>query len=285
MRRLGVRISPHGSRQTFIFNALHPIPKPRSNLITQRSEYVDDQLVVSSSQARPTRCACSATYAEPVGYCRCVAVPLAVDPTFEVRDALLAHLAAKEDKLPPREHLRFQFARDVRDDPSLREVAVRVVSASGQGSSSSGGSWAGGTPVTGRQDGAVAKATREASSECRTAAVGRLGSFARGGGGCTGERRGTDEVVVKAKVMELLRAVMFSLHKDGALHFSDKAEDVYVLLSRSRVLQPGVEAVCRELGLGLTQENEIVRALQGSALFHHVSGARIRACVHRMKTS
>lgn len=76
---------------------------------------------------------------------------------------------------------------------------------------------------------------------------------------------------------------MSSLHRDGALHFLDKAEDIYVLVSRARVLQPAVEEACRQRGLGFAQENEIIRVLQGSALFHHVPGARIRACVRRMK--
>ena len=208
---------------------------------TQRSEYVNDTLVVSSSQARPSRCDCGAAYAEPVGYCRCIAATLALDPAFEFRDALLTRLAAMEECLPPEEHLHLQFARDVRDDPGLRKIAAHVVSTV------------------------------------------RSGESLRSAGGR--ERKGRMDQVFDAKVIELLRAVMSSLYRDGALHFSDKTEDVYVLVSRGRVLQPGIEAVCRDRGLRLTQENEIVRALQRSALIHHVPGSRIRACVHRMKKS
>ncbi|CAN0556803.1 unnamed protein product, partial [Ectocarpus sp. 8 AP-2014] len=132
-----------------------------------------------------TQCGCGAAYAEAVGYCRCVAAPLALDPAFEFRDALLARLAAKEESLAgPDEHLRFQFARDVRDDPSLKTVAARVVAA------------------------AAAAAAQSGTSQ--------------------------------AKALELLRAVMSSLHRDGALHFLDRARDVYVLVSRGRVLRPAV---------------------------------------------
>ena len=178
-----------------------------------------------------------------------------LDPAFEFRDALLAHLAAREESLPePDEHLRFQFARDVRDDPSLREAAVRVVADMSAGRCAGGGGNAG-------------QPSKPADAATLVAAA---GATAR---------------VQQARVMELLRAVMSSLHRDGALHFSDKAEDVYVLVSRGRVLQPAVEEACRQRRLGLTHENEIIRALQGSALFHHVPGARIRACVHRMKKS
>lgn len=165
-----------------------------------------------------------------------------MDPSFEFRDALLAHLAAKEEALPPGEHLRFQFASHVRDDPFLKEVALSVVSS--------------------------ARSRAESSDRGR-------GSFA-------GTNKGNDKLVLKAKIMDLFRGAVSSLHRDGLLHFLDKAEDVYVLISRGRLLQPSVEAVCRERGLELTQENEIIRALQGSSFFHHVSGARIRACVHRM---
>lgn len=200
----------------------------------QRSEFVDDELVLGSSQARQSTCNCSAGYAEAIGYCRCVAAPLALDPEFEFRGALLAHLAAMEERLPPMEHLHIQFARDVRDDPVLKATAVRVV------------------------------------------------SRARSGGD-VGDGRARADRVFEEKVMELLRAVMSSLYRDGALHFFDEVEDVYVLVSRGRVLQPRIEAVCRDRGLRLTQENEIVRALQGSSLFHHVPGSRIRACVHRIR--
>jgi len=232
----------------------HPAP-PHGTLrvLFQRDEYIDEDLVSQSSQARPARCECGAPYAESLGYCRCVAAPVALDPTFEFRDALLAHLVARERSLPdPRGHLRFQFARDVRDEPSLRGAAARVVASSGGGRSGSS---------SGRQPGAAGP------------------TAARAGVATAGEG------VQQARVIELLRAVMSSLHRDGALHFSDKAEDVYVLVSRERVLQPAVEEACRRLGLGLTQENEIIRALQASALFHHVPGARIRACVNRMKKS
>ncbi|CAB1115164.1 unnamed protein product [Ectocarpus sp. CCAP 1310/34] len=215
----------------------------------QRDDYIDEELVAGSSQARPTQCGCGAAYAEAVGYCRCVAAPLALDPAFEFRDALLARLAVKEESLAgPDEHLRFQFARDVRDDPSLKTVAARVVAA------------------------AAAAAARSGTSEGqRPAKAGAAAAAAPQG------------VMQQAKVLELLRAVMSSLHRDGALHFLDRARDVYVLVSRGRVLQPAVEEACRRRRLGLSQENEIIRALQGSALLHHVPGARIRACVHLMK--
>lgn len=223
-----------------------------------------------SNQARPSRCECGASYAEAIGYCRCVAAPLTCDPSFEFRDALLAHLAAKEERLPSPatadatgqpQHLRFQFARDVRDEPSLRDAATRVVLAARASSGSVGSR---------RASGVDSGVTREAA--------------AAADGGVSGVRNISDKIV-NAKVLELLRAVMFSLHRDGAVHFSDKAQDVYVLVSRGRVLQPSLEAVCRERGLGLAQENEIIRALQSTALFHHVSGARIRACINRMKSS
>lgn len=78
---------------------------------------------------------------------------------------------------------------------------------------------------------------------------------------------------------------MFSLHRDGAVHFSDRVEDVYVLLSRGRVLEPRIKAVCVERGLGWTQENEIIRALQSTAILHYMPGARIRACIKRLKAA
>lgn len=210
---------------------------------TQRADFVDDERLASSGQGRSPRCECDASYAESIGYCRCVASPLSLDPSFEFRDCLLASLAEKEQGLPPEQpRLRFQFARDVRDDPSLRRAAVRVVS------------------------------PEETSS----------GDRLDGDGGGAGRRKDTEKVV-NAKVMELLRAVMFSLHRDGAVRLLDNAEDAYMLVSRGRVLRPSVEAVCRQQGLRLTQENEIVLALQGTALLHYVSGARIRACVHSMK--
>lgn len=227
-----------------------------------------------------TRCDCDAPYAEQVGYCRCVAAPLALDPDFEFRDALLSRLAAKEESLGRNEHLHFQFARDVRDDPSLKEAAARVVSAT----RSAG--------TTGRRDGAAGTAGTAArnanNAKKRPTPAVTSGGSARGGTGSDasgGLAKGTETAVSKAKVIKLLRAVMSSLHRDGALHFADKARDVYLLLSRGRVLQPGVQAACRERGLRLTQENEIIRVMQGSAIFHHVPGARIRACVHRMKKS
>lgn len=233
-------------------------------MVVQRSEYVDDEIVASSTQVRVTRCDCGAPYAEQVGYCRCVAAPLALDPEFEFRDALLSRLAAKEEKLAPNEHLRFQFARDVRDDPSLKETAARVVSATRSAARNAHEAKERPTPA--------ASSGRAAHGDIRSDAVGGLA-------------KSTETAISKAKVIKLLRAVMSSLHRDGALHFADKARDVYLLLSRGRVLQPGVKTACREKGLRLTQENEIIRALQGSALFHHVPGARIRACVHRMKKS
>ncbi|CAM9596438.1 unnamed protein product, partial [Ectocarpus sp. 13 AM-2016] len=222
---------------------------------TQRDDYIDEELVAGSSQARPTQCGCGAAYAEAVGYCRCVAAPLALDPAFEFRDALLARLAAKEESLAgPDEHLRFQFARDVRDDPSLKAVAARVVAASAANAANA----------------ANAAARSGTSVGQRPAETGAAAAAPRG-------------VMQQAKALELLRAVMSSLHRDGALHFLDRARDVYVLVSRGRVLRPAVEEACRRRRLGLSQENEIIRALQGSALLHHVPGARIRACVHRMK--
>ncbi|CAM9396045.1 unnamed protein product, partial [Hapterophycus canaliculatus] len=227
----------------------------------QRDDYIDEDLVRRSSQARLTQCECGAAYEEAVGYCRCVAAAVALDPAFEFRDALLSHLAAKERGLNnPAEHLSFQFARDVRDEPCLKETAVRVVSslvAVRSGVDCGGGS-GGGAVLPGQ------KASSTVAAAAATA---------------------TGKVMKQAKVMELLRAVMSSLHRDGALHFSDKAADVYVLVSRGRVLQPAVEEACRQRRLGLNQENDIIRALQSSALFHHVPGARIRACVHRMKKS
>ncbi|CAN0516311.1 unnamed protein product, partial [Ectocarpus sp. 12 AP-2014] len=221
----------------------------------QRDDYIDEELVAGSSQARPTQCGCGAAYAEAVGYCRCVAAPLALDPAFEFRDALLARLAAKEESLAgPDEHLRFQFARDVRDDPSLKTVAARVVAAS------------------------AASAAAAANAAARSGTS--VGQRPVEAGAAAAAPRG---VMQQAKALELFRAVMSSLHRDGALHFLDRARDVYVLVSRGRVLRPAVEEACRRRRLGLSQENEIIRALQGSALLHHVPGARIRACVHRMK--
>eukprot|EP00903_Cladosiphon_okamuranus_P008110 g7817.t1 len=237
----------------------------------QRNEYVDQELVLRSSQARPTRCDCGAAYAEALGYCRCVAAHVALDPAFEFRDALLANLSAREESLPDSDqHLRFQFARDVRDDPFLREAAVRVVASTAAGRSGSGGGGGGGGSGSGNGSGSGCAGQ---PSKPADAAVGAAAAAAVGATGG----------VQQARVMELLRAVMSSLHRDGALHFLDKAKDVYVLVSRERVLQPAVEEACRQRRLGLTQENEIIRALQGSSLFHHVPGARIRACVHRMK--
>lgn len=93
----------------------------------QRHEYIDDELVLSSSQARASPCECNSPYAEAIGYCRCVAPPLACDPSFKFRDALLTDLAVKERSLEPGEYLRFQFARDIRDNPALREAAESVV--------------------------------------------------------------------------------------------------------------------------------------------------------------
>lgn len=228
----------------------------------QRDDYIDEDLVRRSSQARPTQCDCGAAYEEAVGYCRCVAAAVALDPAFEFRDALLSHLAAKEQSLPdPAEHLRFQFARDVRDERCLKEAAVRVISSSATVRSGIDSGGRGG------------------------ASTGQHASPADAAGAPAAAAAATGGVIQQAKVMELLRAVMSSLHRDGALHFFDKAADVYVLVSRGRVLQPAVQEACRRRRLGLNQENEIIRALQGSALFHHVPGARIRACVHRMKKS
>lgn len=251
--------------------------------VEQRDEYVDDELILSSSQSRPSRCECGADYADATGYCRCVAAPLACDPSFEFRDALLRHLSAKEKSLPLGEHLRFQFARDVRDDPLLKDCAVRVVLANRL------------TPVDPEDSGAAGggsisdggDGTREARNVTGFSRVthGSVAVKTTNYGAPRGEGRAISETVLNAKVMELLRAVMFSLHRDGAVHFSDKAEDVYVLLSRGKVLQPHVQAVCRERGLSLNQDNEIIRALQSTALFHHVSGARIRACIRHMKAS
>lgn len=208
-----------------------------------------------------------------------------MDPDFEFRDALLSRLAAKEESLAPDEHLHFQFARDVRDDPSLKEAAARVVSATRSTGTPSGGSGAS-AAVAGPLDGAAARNAHEAKELTTPAAT--SGGSTHGGirsdtGGALAKT--TETAVSKAKVIKLLRGVMSSLHMDGALHFADKARDVYLLLSRGRVLQPGVKTACRERGLRLTQENEIIRVLQGSALFHHVPGARIRACVYRMKKS
>ena len=251
------------------------MPHSLSTLVIQRSEYVDDELVANSTQARVTRCDCDAPYAEQVGYCRCVAAPLALDPDFEFRDALLSRLAAKEENLDPNEHLHFQFARDVRDDPSLKEAAARVVSATRS------------AVTTGRRDGTAVTAARNAHEAKKSPPPAETSGGSTGGSAgndASGKlAKGTETAVSKAKVIKLLRAVMSSLHRDGALHFADKARDVYLLLSRGRALQPGVEAACRERGLRLTQENEIIRVMQGSALFHHVPGARIRACIHRMK--
>ncbi|CAM9493143.1 unnamed protein product [Ectocarpus sp. 4 AP-2014] len=227
----------------------------------QRDDYIDEELVAGSSQARPTQCGCGAVYAEAVGYCRCVAAPLALDPAFEFRDALLARLAAKEESLAgPDEHLRFHFARDVRDDPSLRSVAARVVAAASASASAASAA----AVAAARSGTSVGKRPAEAAAAAAAAAAPR-------------------RVMQQAKALELLRAVMSSLHRDGALHFLDRARDVYVLVSRGRVLRPAVEEACRRRRLGLSQENEIIRALQGSALLHHVPGVRIRACVHRMK--
>ncbi|CAN0111277.1 unnamed protein product [Scytosiphon promiscuus] len=229
----------------------------------QRDDYIDEDLVRRSSQARPTQCDCGAAYEEAVGYCRCVAAAVDLDPAFEFRDAMLSHLAAKEKSLSnPAEPLRFQFARDVRDEPALKETAARVVSspAAARSGGRGGGSGSGRVGVSTEQHASPADAVAPAQGP---AVMGK--------------------VKQQARVMELLRAVMSSLHRDGALHFSDKAADVYLLVSRGRVLQPAVEEACRQRRLGLNQENEIIRALQGSALFHHVPGPRIRACVHRMK--
>ncbi|CAM9393581.1 unnamed protein product [Laminaria digitata] len=253
----------------------------------RRSEYVDDELVASSTQARVTRCDCGASYAEQVGYCRCVAAPLALDPDFEFRDALLSRLAEKEESLDPNEHLRFQFAKDVRDDPSLKDAAARVVSVTRSARTLTGGNGAG-VAATGRLDDAASRNLHETKERPPPPTTTTLDGSTRcsvrsdAGGGVA---KGPETAVSKAKVIKLLRAVMSSLHRDGALHFADKARDVYLLLSRKRVLQPGVKTACLERGLRLTQENEIIRVLQGSALFHHVPGARIRACVSRMKKS
>lgn len=105
----------------------------------QRHEYIDHELVLSSSQARASLCECNSPYADAIGYCRCVAPRLACDPSFKFRDALLADLAAKERSLEPGEHLRFQFARDIRDNPALREAAESVVLQAREGSVSIGG--------------------------------------------------------------------------------------------------------------------------------------------------
>ncbi|CAM9454801.1 unnamed protein product [Ectocarpus fasciculatus] len=237
----------------------------------QRGDYIDEELVAGSSQARPTQCGCGAAYAEAVGYCRCVAAPLALDPAFEFRDALLARLAAKEESLAaPDEHLRFQFARDVRDEPSLKAVAARVVAAAAAAAAAARSGGAGQRPA--EAGAAAAGAAAAGAAAARAAAAGAAAAAAAPPG-----------VMQQAKALELLRAVMSSLHRDGALHFLDRARDVYVLVSRGRVLRPAVEEACRRRRLGLSQENEIIRALQGSALLHHVPGARIRACVHRMK--
>ena len=268
----------------FLLYDRSPSAHPSFSWVVQRSEYVDDELVASSTQARVTRCDCGAAYAEQVGYCRCVAAPLALDPHFEFRDALLSCLAAKEKKLAPSEHLRFQFARDVRDDPSLKEAAARVVSATRSAGTLSGGNAR--AAVDERLDSAAARNAHE-EKECPTQAAASGGSTHGGihSDASVGLAKSTETAVTKAKVIKLLRGVMSSLHRDGVLHFADKARDVYLLLSRGRVLQPGVKTACRERGLRLTQENEIIRVLQGSALLHHVPGARIRACVYLMKKS
>lgn len=164
----------------------------------------------------------------------------------------------------------------MRDEPSLKEIAARVVSktwSDERSSSTTGGGVGRGRAVAGRRGEACSQDTYEVSENS---------TKADRGGDIVERRKGTDTAIFKAKVIELFRAVMSSFHKDGALHFSDRAKDVYVLVSRNRVLQPSVEALCRERGLALTQGNEIIRALQGSALFHHVPGARIRACLRSM---
>lgn len=96
----------------------------------QRSDYADENVLAMSSVARAMRCSCRAIFSESVGYCRCVAEPMASDPDFELRDALLTRLAAKEDTLLiQKEYLFFEFTGDVRDDPFLREAAAGVLSA------------------------------------------------------------------------------------------------------------------------------------------------------------
>lgn len=240
---------------------------------SQRDEYINDELLAASKRVRQPRCECGASYAEAVGYCRCIAIPLACDPSFEFRDALLSHLAAKEECLPAREHLHFQFARDVKNNSSLRNVAIRVVSAVRAANRSRGHPAGSTAPSAGKEvvgvEGARIDSGAAAGSAGRRAEV---------------LEHGMSNTMLNAKVLELLRAVIFSLNKDGTVHFLDKAKDIYVLVSRKRVLEPHVKAVCRERQLDLTQDDEIIRALQSTALFHHVSGSRIRTCITGLRS-
>ncbi|CAM9228876.1 unnamed protein product [Choristocarpus tenellus] len=226
--------------------------------------YVDKQRVLDANHVHTPHCACGALYVKALGYCRCVANPMCCDPDFVFRDAMLSHLCALEEILPPGIQLHFQFARDVRDEPSLQETARQVVAAS-----SVGGGWdRKGLPIPAKDS-----------------------TVSEGGGGSTlgnlvSAREGklTTKATLQPKVLELFRATMYRLVKDGVVHLLDREEDIYVLMSVGRVLQPSVEHLCREKGLQLTQENEIIKVLQSTAFYHHLPGLRIRACLNSMKS-
>lgn len=237
---------------------------------------MDESLLQHSGETPPSRCDCGASYAEAIGYCRCVAAPLACDPSFDFRGALLTDLASKEGKLPPQEHLRFQFARDVRDNPVLKAVATRAVMETHGGGADIGK----GAQGTAREGNGVTAARSNGAT--RGALDGRAPEVREGQG--RARTHGMSEAVLRARVLKIMRTVMFSLQREGAVHFLDKAEDVYVLLSRARVLAPRVVAVCRERHLSLGEEDGIIRALQGTALFHFVPGSRIRSCISYLKS-
>lgn len=245
---------------------------PSSLRPAQRDQYVNPEILRASVKARPSRCECGAAYAKVIGYCRCVAARLARDPSFVFRDVLLGLLASKEERLPGGEYLHFQFARDVRDDSTLREVATRVVLAVRPASG----------PLGHKGEGAPSSREKDAPNGDGGRSPPEAEASTRAG---LAQTRDMPETLLNAKILELLRAVMFSLQREGVVHFLDKAEDVYVLISRARVLEPRVVAVCRERNLALTQENEIIRVLQSTALLHHVSGSRIRACINSMRSS
>ncbi|CAM9687511.1 unnamed protein product [Discosporangium mesarthrocarpum] len=298
-----------GTREIMIVNARNPndpneevlhwvwaiqLAKTVYSLPFEREAFINERLVLKASQqahAHPPRCLCRAPYALQLGYCRCVASPLPCDPGFLFRGALLSHLAAMENALPQGNHLRFHFAGDIRDDPGLQSAARRVVdsaaTATAPGTSS-------------REAGSVAEG---AMGEGSAAAVSGLGGQVGGGGGARvggerGGRRNVPSVVgnggvtdatrfsergPRARVIDVFRATMSRLKRDGVVHLDSEEEDMYLLISSRRVLRPRIKALCRMKGLQLTQDSEIIRGLQISDMFHHVPGSRIRACLQGMR--
>ncbi|CAN0088765.1 unnamed protein product, partial [Phaeothamnion confervicola] len=83
----------------------------------------------------------------------------------------------------------------------------------------------------------------------------------------------------------LFRQAVQRLRQDGLLFLADPHRDVYLFVSRRRVLQPAVERLRQERGLGLEWENRFVTALQtsGPPELRVVPGPRVKVCLRLMR--